>query len=151
MGIKSVQEVIKKYNECTLGKNDNPEEWIAKKDEIRMRLQIEYGKKDYEDNDFKVSVVYDLPEEYQAQKAILKDKYKSMALKQMVLMLRERYHKLAKDNNKVQEKALIVMERKRIKGKCFHCRKFGHPKEFCHNKNDGKPDLIVPGEQPQGQ
>ena len=121
---------------------------IGLKDEIRMRLQIEYGKKDYEDNDFKASVVYDLPEEYQAQKAILKDKYKSMALKQMVSMLRECYRKLARDNNKDQEKALIVTERKRIKGKCFHCGRFGHPKEFCHNKNDGKPDVIVPGKQP---
>ena len=100
VSIKSVQEVIKKYNECTLGKNDDPKEWIVKKDKIRMRLQIEYGKKDYEDNNFKVSVVYDLPEEYQAQKAILKDKYKSIALKQMVSMLRERYHKLARDDNK---------------------------------------------------
>ena len=60
VGIKSVQEVIKKYNECTLGKNNNPEEWIAKKDKIQMRLQIEYGKNDYEDNDLKALIVYDM-------------------------------------------------------------------------------------------
>ena len=45
-GVETVQEVIEQYNDCKLEEGEDPEEWITKKDEIRLRLQIDYGKKD---------------------------------------------------------------------------------------------------------
>ena len=85
--IDTVEQVIKEYNECVLEKNEDPEEWVAQKDELRMRLQIDYGKKDYEDEDFRVAIVYQLPEKYHSEKIMLRDKYKSMSLSDMVKLL----------------------------------------------------------------
>ena len=86
-GIESVEQVIEAYRACKLGKKEDPEEWITMKDEIRMRLQIDYGKKDYSDDDFKAAIVYDLPEKYHSEKAILKERYQTMKISDMVLML----------------------------------------------------------------
>ena len=41
--VESVQEVIDKYNECKLEDNEDPEEWVTRKDEIRLRLQINFA------------------------------------------------------------------------------------------------------------
>ena len=60
--VETVQDVIDKYNDCKLEESEDPEEWITRKDEIRLRLQIDFGKKDYEDDDFKAAVVHSLPE-----------------------------------------------------------------------------------------
>ena len=87
-GIASAEDVIDEYRDCKLEPNQDPEEWIATKDEIRLRLQLEYGKKDYEDDDFKAAIVHGLPEEYQAEKAVMKDKYKTMTIQQIQEKLR---------------------------------------------------------------
>ena len=67
-GIKTVEEVIEAYMNCKLESNEDPDEWITRKDKLCMKLQVDYGKKDYEDDDFKASILFGLPEEYQSQK-----------------------------------------------------------------------------------
>ena len=58
--VETVQEVIDKYNECRLEENEDPKEWITRKDEICLQLQINFGKTDYEDEDFKAAVVHSI-------------------------------------------------------------------------------------------
>ena len=86
--VETVQEVIEKYNECQLEDNEDPEEWVTRKDEIHLHLQIDFGKKDYEDDDFKAALVHSLPEPYHAEKILLKDKYKSMHIQDIITLLR---------------------------------------------------------------
>lgn len=45
--IETIQDVIKKYNECPLEENENPGDWVMQKNEIHLRLQIDFDKKDY--------------------------------------------------------------------------------------------------------
>jgi hypothetical protein len=140
--VETAQEVIDKYNECKLEENEDPEEWITRKDEIRLRLQLDYGKKDYEDDDFKAAIVHSLPEQYHAEKILLKDKYKSMEVQEIITLLRNRFKELNTVDNK-EEKALVTKEKnKRVI--CFHCGKYGHKRDHCRYKNDGKPDKIKP-------
>ena len=68
--VETAQEVIEKYNECKLEENEDPEEWITRKVEICLQLQIAYGKQDYEDDDFKAAIVHSLPELYHAEKIL---------------------------------------------------------------------------------
>ena len=85
--VETVQDVIEKYNECQLEDNEDPEEWVTQKDEICLRLQIDFGKKDYEDKDFKAAVVHSLPEAYHSKKIMLKAKYKTMHIQDIITML----------------------------------------------------------------
>jgi hypothetical protein len=140
--VETAQEVIDKFNECKLGDNEDPEEWVTRKDEIRLRLQLDYGKKDYEDDDFKAAVVHGLPEQYHAEKILLKDKYKTMEINEIVTVLRNRFKELTTTDTK-EEKALVTKERGN-RPQCFHCGKYGHKKPECRFKDDGKPDVIKP-------
>ena len=139
-GVDSAEQVLREYNECYLGKREDPEEWIARKDELRMRLQIDYGKKDYDDDDFKAAIIYKLPEEYHSEKTVLRDKYKSMSVAQITIMLRERYKELSKGNNKKsdddEEIALAGTQQQRGI-KCYNCQGFGHIARDCTKKKVG--------------
>ena len=140
--VETAQEVIDMYNECKLGDNEDPEEWVTRKDESRLRLQLDYNKKDYEEEDFKAAVVHGLPEQYHAEKILLSDKYKTLEIQEIITVLRNRFKELNTSDNGKEEKALVTKERNRLQ--CFHCGKFGHKKPDCHHKDDGKPDKIKP-------
>ena len=99
---------IEQYNDCKLEEGEDPEEWIIKKDEIRLRLQIDYGKHDYEDNDFKAAVVHGLPEAYHLEKTLLKDKYHTMEIQEIITVLHERFKELGV--NAKEEKAMVACE-----------------------------------------
>ena len=60
--VETVQEVINRYNESCLEANKDPEERITHKNEICLQLQIDFGKKDYKDEDFKAALVHSLPD-----------------------------------------------------------------------------------------
>ena len=140
--VETVQEVIDKYNECKLEDNEDPEEWVTRKDEIHLHLQIDFGKKDYEDTDFKAAIVHSLPEAYHAKKILLKDKYGHMHIQDIITMLRNRFKEL---NVKLkEEKAMAARENNQSHIICWHCGKYGHKRENCRNKDDGKPDVIQP-------
>ena len=86
--------MINKYNECKLEDNKDPEEWVTQKDEIHLRLQIDFGKKDYEDTNFKAAIVHSLPKAYHTKKILLKDKYRHMHIQDIITMLRNRFKEL---------------------------------------------------------
>ena len=67
-------------------------------------MQIDFGKKDYEDEDFKAAVVHSLPEPYHAEKILLKDKYRSMHIQDIITLLRNRFKELRK--RLLQEKTI---------------------------------------------
>lgn len=75
-----VADVIQEYNDCKMEKGEDPEEWIAKKDTIRLRLQLEYGLKDYTDEMFLNSIIHGLPEEYYATKAVLQKEMQTLLI-----------------------------------------------------------------------
>ena len=87
MDVKTSEDVIEKYNKCRLENNQDPEKWITLKDKIRLHLQIDFGKKDYEDNNFKAAVVHSSPEPYHAEKILLKEKYNTMNIQDIILLL----------------------------------------------------------------
>ena len=140
--VETVQEVIDKYNECKLEENEDPEEWVTRKDEIRLRLQIDFGKKDYEDEDFKAAIVHSLPEAYHAEKILLKDKYRHMHIQDIITMLRNRYKELSIETK--EESAMAAREGNQSRIICWHCGQYGHKRQSCRNKDDGKPDVIKP-------
>ena len=133
--VETVQDVIKKYNECHLEENKDPEKWVIQKDKICFRLQIDFGKKDYKDEDFKAAVVYSLPEPYHLEKVLLKDKYKLMHIQDNIMIVEAK-----------EEKAMAAKENNQSCIICWHCCKYGHERERenCQNKNDGKPVVIQP-------
>ena len=140
--VETVQDVIDKYNDCKLEDNEDPEEWITRKDELRLRLQIDFGKKDYEDADFKAAIVHSLPEAYHAEKILLKDKYRHMHIQDIITMLRNRFKELNVESK--EEKAMAARENNQSRIICWHCGQYGHKRQSCRNKDDGKPDVIKP-------
>ena len=136
-----VQEVIDKYNECHLEENKDPGKWITQKNEIPLHLQIDFGKKDYEDKDFKAALVHSLPEPYHAEKILAKDKYKAMSIQNIITLLCNCYKDLNIDTK--EEHALSAKENSCVI--CLHCDKYGHHKwHECCNMDNGKPDVIQP-------
>ena len=131
-----MQEVIEQYNDCKLEEREDPEEWIIKKDEICLCLQIDYGKRDYRNDSFKAAVVHGLPEAYHSEKTLLKDKYQTMEIHEIITVLREEFKELGVN-------AMVAREGNNLsRVMCFHYGKYGHKLSGCHIKNDGKPDVV---------
>ena len=65
-------------------------------------------KRDYEDKDFKAAVVHGLPEAYHLEKTLLKDKYQTMEISEIITVLRERFKELGV--NAKEEKAMVARE-----------------------------------------
>ena len=137
-GAEDAEEIVEEYRECKLKKNEDPEEWLAKKNEIRLRLKIDFQKKDYEDPDFMRTVLFELPEEYTAIATTLKPLIGAttnpLTIKQMTRDLRERYKKM-NPTSKDDEKALLSSDEKKKKfgGQCFTCGKWGHKSFECRS------------------
>ena len=112
-------------------------------------MQIDYGKRDYGDDDFKAAIVHSLPEPYHAEKILLKDKYKTMDLQDMITILRGRFKELSTKDEK-EEKALNANENLSLRITCYHCGKHGHKRYECPDKDDGKADKITPKWRFQG-
>ena len=135
--VETVQEVIQKYNECRLEDNEDPEEWVTRKDEICLHLQIDFGKKDYKDDNFKAAVVHSLPEPYHAEKILLKDKNKTMHIQDIITLLRNCFKELNIEAK--EEKAIAAKENNQSCIICWHCGKYGHKQENCRNKTTESP------------
>ena len=71
---------------------------------------------------------------------MLKNKYCTMEIQDIVTVLRDRFKELG--NTTKEEKAMAAKESGQGRVICFHCGKYGHKQNQCGNKKNGKPDVI---------
>ena len=115
-------------------------------EKTRKHLKFVFSAKGYEDDDLMIHILGNLTAEYDTLVDMLTKRVgassDALTLAELTEELAAKYSRLTKSKkNPKQEQALNVSDggnkdKKKIKGKCWNCGKYGHKSEECRSKKE---------------
>ena len=153
-------ELEQEFKQCVMENNQsNPTDWFNMLDEINARFNnIENGKYQKTDEDIKLHIRMNLPEDLYSEVITSFKDYSTMTLRQVKKDIRSFYRRMKRADRIRDENSDRIMQmeernekkkmykprwRRQFKGRCHYCGEQGHKAIDCYKqKNDNRNERI---------